>query len=340
MLTMKAMVLDAPNEVTLQNIDKPAIEGDTLVRVSHSGICGTDLSIYKGGIPVQYPRVMGHEMVGEIVDTGDGEVNPKGTRVIADPVYYCGRCYQCRDGQQQLCTNGGLIGRDRNGGFAEYLSIPSVNVFPLPDEVSNAEAPLIQVLTTCLHAHRLTQIFPGDAVVVIGLGVTGQLHIQLAKARGAYPIIGITRSRWKRELAETLGADITFAPDENTKQKVLDATDGIGADLVIESAGAVPAFAQAIDLVRSGGRVMPFGTYTAKEGEFSFYDLYFKEIEIINARAAKGQDFPTCIDLVKRGVINLAPLITHNLSLGDLGDALSMLKSGEGKQMKIVLDHS
>ena len=141
-------------------------------------------------------------------------------------------------------------------------------------------------------------------------------------------------------LAETLGADITFAPDENTKKKVLDATNGVGADLVIESAGAVPAFAQAIDLVRSGGRVMPFGTYTAKEGEFSFYDLYFKEIEIINARAAKGQDFPTCIDLVKRGVINLAPLITHNLSLGDLGDALKMLKSGEGKQMKIVLDHS
>ncbi len=338
---MRAMVLDAPNEVTLQDAAKPTTEyGDTLVRVSHSGICGTDLSIYKGGIPVQYPRIMGHEMVGEIVETGDGEIYSKGTRIIADPVYYCGRCYQCRAGQQQLCANGGLIGRDRNGGFAEYLAIPPVNVFPLPDEVSNDEAPLIQVLTTCLHAHRLTQIFPGDAVVVLGLGVTGQLHIQLAKARGAYPIIGITRSPWKRELAETLGADITMAPDENTKNRVNDATDGVGADLVIESAGAVPAFAQAIDLVRSGGRVMPFGTYTAKEGELPFYDLYFKEIEIINARAAKGQDFPTCIDLVKRGVIKLAPLITHNLSLGDLGDALNMLKSGEGKQMKIVLDHS
>ena len=337
---MKAMVLDAPNEVTQQNVDKPAIEGDTLIRVANTGICGTDLSIYKGGIPVQYPRIMGHEMVGEIVDTGDGEVNAKGTRVIADPVYYCGRCYQCQAGQLQLCTNGGLIGRDRDGGFAEYLSVPPVNIFPLPDEVSNDEAPLIQVLTTCLHAHRLTQIFPGDSVIILGLGVTGQLHVQLAKARGAYPIIGITRSEWKRELAEELGADITFAPDDNAKQKVLDATDGVGADLVIESAGAVPALAQAIDLVRSGGRIMPYGTYTAKEGKLSFYDLYFKEIEIINARAAKGQDFPVCIDLVKRGVIKLKPLITHNLPLGDLGNALNMLRNGEGKQMKMVLDHS
>ena len=338
---MRAMVLNAPNEVTLEDVDQPSTDnGDTLIRVSHTGICGTDLSIYKGGIPVKHPLIMGHEMVGEIVESGDGEVNAEGTRVIADPVYYCGRCYQCRAGQPQLCSNGGLIGRDRDGGFAEYLSVPPVNIFPLPDEISDAEAPIIQVLTTCLHAHRLTQIFPGDAVIVIGLGVTGQLHVQLAKARGAYPIIGITRSAWKRELAETLGADVTLAPDENTKDRVLDVTDGRGADLVIESAGQIPAFAQAIDLVRSGGRVMPFGTYTAKEGELSFYDLYFKEIEIINARAAKGQDFPTCIDLVGRGVIKLAPLITHNLSLSDLGKALGMLKSSSGKQMKIVLDHS
>ncbi len=338
---MKAMVLTADRDVSLKDVDKPSSDtGETLIHVSHTGICGTDLSIYKGGIKVRHPLIMGHEMVGEIVEPGEGETNPSGTRVLVDPAYFCGRCHQCREGQTQLCSNGGLIGRDRNGGFAEYMTAPSVNMFPLPEEVSNEEAPLIQVLTTCLHAHRLTPIFPGDSVIVLGLGVTGQLHIQLAKARGAYPVIGITRSAWKRELAESLGADITFAPDENVKQNVLDATGGLGADIVIESAGQVPVFAQAIDLARSGGKIMPFGTYTAKEGELSFYDLYFKELEIINARAAKGQDFPTCIDLVRRGVVKLKPIITHTLPLDGMGDALSMLAEGSGKQMKIVLDHS
>jgi len=192
---MKAMVLEAPSSLTLRNVERPALgERDVLVRVSHTGICGTDQSIYYGGIPVSYPLVMGHEAVGEIVGGETPNGLDLGTRVILDPVYFCGRCYQCRAGQTNLCPNGGLIGRDRDGGFAEFVAAPAGNLYRLPDDVSDNAAPLIQVLTTCLHAHRLADIFPGEAVAVIGLGVTGQLHVQLAKARGADPVIGITRS--------------------------------------------------------------------------------------------------------------------------------------------------
>src|SRR5437660_1330211 len=207
---MKGMVLRAPTDLVADDVAVPAADParDVLVRVTHSGICGTDFKIYSGAIPVSYPRIMGHEMIGEVVSAGNGAVSP-GDRVIVDPELYCGACFHCRIGQTHLCPNGMLLGRDANGGFADYMTAPASHVFPLPESIDNQTAPLIQVLTTCLHAQRQVNIFPGQTVAVLGLGVTGQLHVQLAKARGA-TVIGITRSSEKRELALQLGADLAF----------------------------------------------------------------------------------------------------------------------------------
>src|SRR3989338_3354833 len=182
---MKAMVLTAPGELVLDEVARPARgAGDVLVRVTHSGICGTDYKIFNGSIPVRYPRIMGHEMAGAVVDAGGAPVRT-GDRVIVDPELYCGACFHCRIGQTHLCPNGVLLGRDANGGFAEYLAAPASHVFPLPDAVERRAAPMIQVHTTCVHAQRQAAIFPGEFVTVLGLGVTGQLHAQLAKGRGA-----------------------------------------------------------------------------------------------------------------------------------------------------------
>jgi 2-desacetyl-2-hydroxyethyl bacteriochlorophyllide A dehydrogenase len=340
--SMKAMVLEAPSTLALREVKRPPLrDGNVLVRVTNTGICGTDQSIYYGGIPVSYPLIMGHEAVGEIVEgEGAGGLGP-GSRIIVDPVCYCGKCYQCRAGQTNLCPEGGLVGRDLDGGFAEFVTVPAGNVHRLPDEVADGAAPLIQVLTTCLHAHRMAKIFPGEAVVVIGLGVTGQLHVQLAKARGANPVIGITRSEWKRDLAGQLGADITAAPGDDATRAVLDATDGRGADLAIECASRVSVLAQAMNLARIGGRVLAYSTYTEKQGELPFYDWYFKELQIINARAAKSEDYPACIDLVRRGQVRLDPLISHTLPLPRLDEALALLTGGDGgRHMKVILDHA
>jgi L-iditol 2-dehydrogenase len=331
---MKAMVLQAADEVAPKDIRRPEAEsGGTLVRVTHSGICGTDVKIFHNDIKVRHPLVMGHEMIGDAM-----EGKSTGPRVIVDPVYYCGRCYLCSHGQMHLCTNGGLFGRDRDGGFAEYFAAPPGSVYELPDDIAG-EAPLIQVLTTCLHGHRLAQIFAGESVVVTGLGVTGQLHIQLAKAFGAGKVIGITRSAWKRELAEQLGADLTLAPGDDLIERVRDATEGRGADLVIETAAKMTTLADAIHMARTGGRLMLFGIYTETEGKLPFYDFYLKELNLINTRAAQPKDYPASIDLVRRGAVKLAPLITHTLPLDELDSALAMLDSGAGRQMKILLDH-
>lgn len=337
---MKAMVLRAPKTLVPEDVPRPSLaDGKTLVRITHSGVCGTDLKIFSGGIPVEYPRIMGHEMIGEVVEGGDGGETGPGSRVIVDPVVFCGKCFHCQNGQENLCPSGFMLGRDLDGGFSEYFLAPTDALFPLPDSISGEAAPLIQVMTTCLHGQRLVDIRPGEAVVVLGLGVTGQLHVQLAKARGADPVIGITRSPARRGLAEKLGADVTLAPGDQAKEKVLELTGGRGADLVIESVGAVSVLADAVDLARIGGRLMLFGIYTAEEAKLPFYQLYFKELAVINARAAKREDYPACIDLVSSGTVQLDPMISHVLPLEKLEEAITMLAESDDQRMKVILAH-
>jgi len=341
------MVLNAPGNVALEDVAMPEVcSGQVLVRITNSGICGTDLKIYKGAIPAKYPLIMGHEMIGEVMRAEDvrGEaadgIRP-GDRVIIDPVLFCGTCFHCRIGQTNLCPNGGLIGRESNGGFAEYAVVPAGQVFRLPDSVDSRTAPLIQVATTCLHAQRLTPFFLGESVAVIGLGVSGQLHVQIAKARGAGRVIGISRSAFKNQLARELGADVTFeSRGGSVVEQVLEATGGRGADLVIECTGVMSALADAIRMVRFGGRIVMFGIMSAKEGALPFYDLYYKEITLLNNRAATAQDFPVTIDLVARGVVRLEPLVTHHLSLSELEAALDMVEDGAERRLKIILDHT
>ena len=338
---MKAMVLTAPGTLAADTVAIPANRPDeVLVRITHSGLCGTDLKIYTGAIPVRYPRIMGHEVIGEVAG---GELRGgirRGDCVIIDPVLFCGVCFHCRAGQTNLCPDGKLIGRDADGGFAEYASVPACQLFRLPHTIDARTAPLIQVATTCLHAQRQTPLFVGESVVVVGLGVSGQLHVQLAKARGAGTVIGLSRSTFKNEMARALGADLTIEPGPAAADRVREATDGRGADVVIEATGVMSALAEAIRLARPGGRILMFGISSATEGALPFYDLYYKELTLINGRAAKPEDFAGMIELLERGAIRLEPLVTHRMPLGELETAIRMVGDRGESRLKIILDHT
>lgn len=340
MPNMKAMVLKAPRKLEMEEAERPRPGvGEALIRIRNSGVCGTDLKIYSGTVPVHHPLIMGHEMVGEVVEGGDERIR-KGDRVIVDPAISCGVCVNCRAGQTSLCRQGGLVGRDSNGGFAEFFLAPLSNVHRLPESIESREAPLLQVLSTCVHGQRFLNIFAGQSVVVTGLGVAGQLHIQLAKARGAKPVMGVTRSAFKRKLAERLGADITFSSGGEARRGVAEATKGDGADIVIECTGKLEMLGDAIAMARAGGVLLLFGILTATEGKLPFYELYHKELTIYNSRAAKGEDFPVSIDLVAKGMVKLGPLVTHLLPLADLDKAIRMLDADEDERMKIILEHT
>ncbi len=331
---MKAMVLVEPEKIELREIEMPIPgAGEVLIKISHAGICGTDTKIFSGAVPSVMPLVIGHEIVGEIA-----EGRSAGARVLVDPVLHCGDCYYCKKGQTNLCANGTLMGREINGGFAEYCVAPDSYVYTLPDSIESIEAPAIQVLTTVVHAFDQSQIQPGDSVVILGLGVTGLMQVQVARAMGADPVVGVSRNSFKRGLAEKLGADLSVNHGDEAKEAVLSVTGGLGADVVIESVGHLSVLAEAIDIARHGACIVPFGIYGSGSAELPFYDFYFKELKLINARAALAQDFPKSIDMVQSGAVDLASLITHRLPVSELGDAIKMLIEPSDRRLKIILE--
>jgi L-iditol 2-dehydrogenase len=332
--TLRAAILTGPEQIELRDLtDLFPERGDVLIRVRSVGVCGTDLSIFSGKIPVAYPRVLGHEIVGEVMDPGPSNLTI-GARVIVDPGLACGACVQCREGRTNICTRGGLMGRDVDGGLQEMLVASSSHLHALPDAVDDKAASLLQVLATCVHAQRLVSIFPGDRVVILGLGVTGLLHLQLAKLRGAGAVVGVTRSAEKLELAGRLGADVLVPADGRETDAVATATGG--ADVVIESAGTAATLARAIEMARVGGRILSYGTLTDTAGELPFYDIYYKELAIIGARSARAEDFPASIDTVAAGHVVLEPLLAQRFTLEAAGEAI---RAGSAPgALKVVVD--
>jgi len=335
---MKALVLEAAGSANVQEVPDPSPSGRAMVRVSRVGVCGTDASIFKGKIKVAYPRIMGHEMVGVIESPGQMGLFPAGTRVVVDPGAACGYCQLCRADRANLCLNGGLLGRDLDGVFAEYLAVPETFLHPLPDSVSSDDAPLLQVLGTCVHAQSQFSIFPGDTAVVIGLGVTGFLHLQLLKARGITSIVSVTRSEWKQEMARGWGATEAVGPDQ-AKEAIRAVSQGRGAAVVVECAGYESTLSQAIDLAGHGGTVSAFGTVTHRDSGLPYYQLYHKELTLLNPRAALPRDYARAVELVANGAVELAALVTHRLPIEEAPGVLGELIN-DAAALKIVFEVS
>jgi L-iditol 2-dehydrogenase len=321
---MKALVMEGPAAARIKEVPDPVPTDAALIRVEWVGVCGTDVSIFDGKIEIGYPRVMGHEAVGVIETPGSIGLFPKSTRVLVDPGLACGYCHLCRADRANLCVNGGLLGRDFDGVFTEYLSVPETLLHRLPDSVASNEAPLLQVLGTCVHAQSQFEVFPGDTAAVIGLGVTGLLHVQLLKARGITSIVAVTRSGWKQEMACRLGATEAVGPDL-ASEAIRKASRSRGANVVVECAGYESTLSQAIELAGPGGTVSAFGTVTQRDSGLPYYQLYHKELVVLNPRAALPRDYARAIELVADGAIELAPLVTHRLPLEDAPSALGKL---------------
>jgi len=239
---------------------------------------------------------------------------------------------------QNLCPNGGLTGRERDGAFAEYISVPESNVYKLPEEVSFEEAPIITTLTTALHSHRLIDIFPENSVAIMGCGFSGLLHVQLAKLRGARPIIAITRSQWKLDLAEELGADVKVrSGDEDLLSRVKKLTGDRGVDLAIETAGSATTLRECVEVVRPGGRVLFFGISSEKAGDLSLFTFYSKELSIIGSRAMLPEDWEPSIQLVATGRVNVKPLITQRIPFEELQKGFDMFEDRNIQSIRIIV---
>lgn len=335
-MTMRAAVLTGPGALEVREVPLPTpAVGDHRVGVLEAGICGTDLKILSGAVPVEHPRILGHEAVGVVLEAPEGSPLAVGGRVLIDPSVACGLCVRCRRGDAHLCGQGGLMGRDLDGVFAEQVVAPAERLLPVPDYIPVEHGPLLQVLGTCVHGQSLVRADPGQVGVVIGLGVSGLLQAQLLRARGVDTVIGVTRSEEKRRLALQLGVDVAVAPAD-AMGAVGDLTGGEGADLVVESSGAYPALLQAVDLVRPGGTLLLFGIVSSAAEDFPFYRLYHKEVTVVNPRAALPRDYAAGIDLVARGRLDVGPILDRRFTLDEAADALAVFRDEPGA-LKVTL---
>jgi|YelNatPaOPRAMG01_1025707.scaffolds.fasta_scaffold01744_4 L-iditol 2-dehydrogenase len=339
--TMKAAVLHGPHNLIVEEVEKPkAKAGEVLVKVKATGICGTDVETYHGKYHVKYPLIMGHEAAGEVAEVGENVKKVRvGDRVVIDPIFHCGKCYLCLMGKKNLCINGGLLGRDvGSGAYAEYTVIPEHMVFKFPEKISYEEATAIQLLTTVYHGQKRIRIMPSDSVAVLGIGAAGLLHTRLAKLSGANPIIAVSRSSWKLELAKKYGADIVVnSKKEDPVKSILNHTNGRGADVIIEAAGAAETLKQAIEAVRPGGTILSFGVLTEHVSKINFFPIYFKEISIVGSRASTGEEFEPSIELVAIGAIDLKPLITHIFSLEKISEGFELLDKSPGTVLRAII---
>lgn len=295
-------------------VDRPSPQGEGIpVRVASAGICGSDLHLLQWGLPV----VMGHEMAGTL---------PDGTPVAVEPVDPCGACEACRAGSYNVCVRGPsmVMGVGRDGGMAEICRVPPSSITRLPAGVSLSDACLVEPLAVAVHSVRRGGIAGGDRVAVVGGGSLGQLALVAAQAAGADVALE-ARHDHQREVAEALGAEAV--------------TDNY--DVVIEAAGTGDALARAVELCRSGGRVVLAGTYW-DEAVMPGLDMCTREISLIPAmmygRGGPSTDFDAAASVLARRP-EVAPLvITHRFPLDAAAEAFATAGDRAGGAIKVVLE--
>ncbi len=329
-------------DVRIEEMPVPRIgPGELLVRVEASGICGSDvMEWYRLD---RAPLVLGHEIGGQIVTVGEGvELYKEGDRVSAAHHVPCNTCHYCLSGHHTVCDTLRRTNFDP-GGFTEYIRLPAINVnrgvFLLPGEISYEEATFIEPLACVLRGQRRVQVPPGSSVLVVGSGIAGLLHVQLARALGAGRVIATDINGYRLEAAQRLGADVTFQAEEDLPACLRQANQGRLADLVIVCTGAVTAIAQALKLVERGGTILFFApTDSGVTIPISINELFFRnDITLTTSYAGSPADYQTALELIRAGTIPVRQMITHRLSLAEASSGFQLVADAQNS-IKVIIE--
>jgi len=327
---MKAGVWVGPNQVEFREVERPKPgPGEALLKVAYGGICGTDLYIYMGKHPrAQPPLVMCHEFVGTIVEA-DGDTFAEGTPVAVDPLLSCGRCYACRSGIPYLCAKLGLLGIDRDGGFAEYVSVPLNTVRPLPPSLPIAQAALTEPLAVAVHAVRASELRVGDVTAVLGAGPIGIMTALVARLAGARRVFVSELSPSRLAIAKELGFEVIDVAAQNTVETILEATEGVGVPVAFETAGVQATIDDATGVVRIAGQILQVGM-PKDPPTINVTSLLFREIQIRPIRVYSDEDFNQAIAIAATGKVDLTTPVTHILPLEELDRGMQLALQAAG----------
>lgn len=344
--TMRVAMYYANTDVRIEEMPVPKVgPGEILVRVEASGICGTDvLEWYRIN---RVPLVLGHEVAGIVAEVGEGARGyKKGDRVVVAHHIPCNECHYCLSGHQTVCETLRKTNFDP-GGFAEYIRVPKINVkdgvFILPKEVSFEEGTFIEPLACVVRGQKLAGMSEGrgahlKSVLVLGSGISGIMHIQLARYLDAKRIIATDIVDYRLELAKKFGADVVIKADGNVPKILRQVNDGLLADLVIVCTGAKSALVQALKSVERGGTVLFFAA-TEKDVTIplSINDVFWRnEVTLMSSYAGSPADHWEALGLIRSSEIRVAEMITHRLSLAEAGLGFRLVAKAEDS-LKVII---
>ena len=328
-------------DVRIEDVPVPKIaNGELLVRIEASGICGSDvMEWYRAK---KAPRVLGHEIAGVITEVGS-EVKrfKKGDRVFVSHHVPCNTCKYCLNGHFSVCDTLRSTNFDP-GGFSEYVRVPQINVdrgtYLLPDSMSFEEGAFIEPLACVVRGQRIAGLQPGQTVLVTGSGISGLLHINLAKALGAGRIIATDIVDYRLDAAKRFGADTAINAREDIPARVRNVNDGLGADLVIVSTAATRAIEQSFKCVDRGGMILLFApTEPGVTVPYPIWELWCDGVTITHSYAGSPIDITRAIELIRSKRVNVVDMITHRFGLGEAPLGFQLVAQAKDS-IKIIIE--
>jgi 2-desacetyl-2-hydroxyethyl bacteriochlorophyllide A dehydrogenase len=341
---MKAVRLIQPGRpLEMQEIPTPAIgPADVLVRVEAAGICRSDMHYRAGVSPVApLPMTLGHEVAGVVEQAGESvERFSAGDRVCLHYMVTCGQCEYCVRGSEQFCTSGQMLGKNRDGGYAEYIALPARGVFRLPDEIPFEQGAIAMCSSaTSFHALRKAEIAAGERIAIFGVGGLGMSAVQLAQAFGALDVFAVDIDEAKLEMARGFGAIPINGRQVDAVAEIRRQTAGKGVDVALELIGLPATIRQAVDAVGVFGRVVVVGLSEQVVGIDPYRDLIGKEAKLIGCSDHLAGEIPLLLELIRRGKLDLSHVVTRRapLDAAAINDTLDRLERFSAGDVRTVI---
>lgn len=328
-------------DVRLEEMPTPTIgPGELLVKVMASGICGSDVMEWYRIKTA--PRVLGHEITGKIVEVSEGVERYKvGDRVFVSHHVPCNTCRYCLNGNHTVCETLHSTNFDP-GGFAEYLRVPRINVdrgvFRLPDEMTFEEGVFIEPLACVVRGQRLARLQPGQTILVLGAGISGLLHVALARATGAGRIVATDINEFRMDSARRFGADAAIHAEDDVAARLRQVNDDRLADLAVVCTGAVPAFIQALHCVDRGGTVLFFApAQPGTDIPIPLFDIWRNGVTLLPTYAGSPSDIVAAVELIRARRVPVRDMITHRLALEETGLGFRLVAEAK-ESIKVVVE--
>lgn len=346
---MKAGILHNEYDIRLGDASEPEIKpNEVLIKSMYASICGTDLHIFRGEFKgrVTYPAILGHEFAGIIEDVGSEVTKFKiGDCVVIDPIIPCFSCETCLTGHINACRNLKLLGIDLAGGFGQYVTAPAYQCYKLPGNVPIEHSPMAELYGLGHHILGRGEVQPGETIVILGAGKLG-LSIVDVLCHSVNPGLTVVTdlSPTRLNIALKLGADAAInLHDENPEERIMELTNGVGVDCVIEAVGHYhiieeqdPPMQQAVRLIRNGGRIVTVGLGEQLTA-VHFKTLVMKEAKIIASRVTRGE-YPRALRMMEKKLLHPELLITKTIPIRDVTDAFAIMDREDSDVVKIILD--